>query len=299
MRTNVWGHSHLWKRRQWNALEGFTHVLVEAGRPLIPGGDWALGDGDIEALQALGLKVGLLWHGTDVRLPSLHMDLEPYSPYRDADPQWVEKLERLAQANHDLADRWGLAEFVSNPYLKAFRPKATWIPTLSNPDVWDAAPSPDNGHLPVVAHIPSQRIWKGTDVIRPILERLQGEGLLRYLDITNVLPKDMPAKIASADIVVDGIVNGQYGVVSLETMLSRRVSVAHTWDSTRQDIEAQSGLQVPVVEADPESFEGVIRDLVSDPVRRLQLGERGREYALDVHGQSRAASALEKFLRTS
>lgn len=187
---------------------------------------------------------------------------------------------------------------MSNPYLKAFRPAATWIPTLSNPDRWDAAPITDDGHLPVVAHIPSQRIWKGTEVIRPILEKLEKEGLLRYLDITNVLPEDMPTMIASADIVVDGIVNGQYGVVSLETMLSRRVAIAHTWESTRADKAADSGLEVPVVEADPGSFENVVRNLVSDPDCRRQLGERGREYVIDVHGQQRAASAMEKFLGT-
>lgn len=296
VRKNVWGHSHLWKKRQANALADFTHIIVEAGQPILPDGEWSLRDSDIESLLDAGLKVALLWHGTDVRLPSKHMELEPFSPYRQGNPDWVATLERTAQANHDLADRWGLPEFVSNPYLTTFRPDATWVPTLSDPVRWDAAPLKVEGRLPVVAHMPSQRIWKGTDIIRPVLQSLEAQGILRYRDVTQVPTSDMPGVIASSDVVVDGIVNGQYGVASLETMLSRRVAVAHTWESTRAQIEASSGLRVPVVEATPDSFEEVIRELVRDPDALPQLGESGREYVQTVHSPSVAAEALAPFL---
>lgn len=296
VRMNVWGYSHLWKRRQLEELARFTHVIVEAGAPLIVDEGWQLTSRQIENLQELGLKVALMWHGTDVRLPSKHQLLEPFSPYRDASPEWVEEVERLAQANHDLADGLGIPEFVSNPYLRAFRSGATWVPTLSDPDRWDAPLPSEDGHLPVVLHVPSQGVWKGTDQIRATLRKLESEGLLRFIDVANISPEKMPALVASADIVVDGILNGQYGVASLEAMLSRRVAVAHTWQSTREHIREEYGLDAPVVEADPSSLEQVMRALVADPQYRARLGEQGRDYVLKVHSKDNAAAALRPFL---
>lgn len=296
VRTNVWGYSTIWKARQRRELEKFTHVLVEAGRPILQDGGWSLVTRDIDLLRDMGLKVGLIWHGTDVRLPSRHLELEPFSPYRDADPNWVKSLEAQAQANHDLADALGLPEFVSNPYLLSFRPQATWLPTLSDPERWNADLPADDGHLPVVLHVPSQRVWKGTDIVRPILQRLEKEGLIRYIDVTVVPPDEMPALVASADIVVDGILNGQYGVASLEAMLSRRVAVAHTWKQTRGAIQEGFGVEVPVVEADPDSFEDVIRGLAADPEQRRSIGSAGRDFTLKVHSEQLVASALEPFL---
>lgn len=296
VRVNVWGHSHLWKRRQAKELAKFTHVIIEAGRPLIVDQDWTLTRRHVEELQEQGIKVALLWHGTDIRLPSMHMRLEPSSPYFSSDQDWVDNLEATAQANHDLGETLGVPEFVSNPYLRSFRPRATWLPTLSDPDRWDAPLPRDDGHTPVVLHVPSQRVWKGTDLIRPILHRLEDEGTIKYVDVTVVPPHEMPTLVASADIIVDGIVNGQYGVASIEAMLSRRVTVAHTWDETRRRIYADTGMQVPVVEATPGSFEQVIRGLAAAPARRLELGEAGRKYAQKVHGSAAAAQALAGFL---
>lgn len=145
-------------------------------------------------------------------------------------------------------------------------------------------------------HVPSQRMWKGMDIIRPILQGLEAEGVIRYLDVRAVPLEQMPALIASADIVVDGLLNGQYGVASLEAMLSQRVAVAHTWAQTRETIRDDHGLEVPVVEADPNSFEDVICGLAADPEQRRRLGEEGRAFTLKVHSERRAASALEPFL---
>ena len=100
-------------------------MLVQAGRPILQEDGWSLARRDIEALQGMGMQVGLLWRGTDARLPPRHLGFEPFSPYRGADANWVEKLEVQAQANHDLADEVGVPEFVSNPYLLSFRPQAT------------------------------------------------------------------------------------------------------------------------------------------------------------------------------
>lgn len=298
VRTNVWAYSHVWKRRQEKALRDATHVIIEAGMPLLhsEGSQPGLTVEDVRRLQNMGLEVALLWHGTDVRLPTRHKELEPFSPYRDHEDVADSRMEAVVRSHHALADELGVPEFVSNPYLRAFRPNATWVPTLADPERWDM-PAPPPRALPRVLHIPSSGPMKGSVFIRQAMKKLEAAGIIDYCEAQGIAAAQMPALVAEADIVIDGIVNGQYGVASLEAMLARRVAVAHTWDSVRQELADMSGREVPVVEATPDTISEVVASLAKDDDRRLRLGEEGREFVLSVHSPAAAASALGPFLR--
>lgn len=304
VRKNVWAYSHLWQRRQQEALENATHVIIEAASPIVPTtkddrGAWRLTVQEVRDLQAKGVKVALLWHGTDVRLPSKHAELEKFSPYTGFQDFTESRLERVVRENYDLADELGVTEFVSNPYLRAFRPTAVWLPTQADPERWDMVGPGDRcpQHArPVVLHAPSSGPMKGTDAIRGAMAALDERGLIDYREITGVPSEDMPRHVAEADIVIDGIRNGQYGVASLEAMLARRVAVAHVWDSVRKEMATTTGMDLPVVEANPETIGRVVESLVSDPDLRRELGERGREYVLNAHSQAAAARVLSGFL---
>ena len=158
VRRNVGQWSHIWGRNQLKAIkDGFTHVLIEAELPILGG----LYEGDlrkeVEALQDAGVRVGTVAHGTDVRLPSKHRELEPYSPFTEGFPH-LEALEKKVAENHDLLDELNLPEFVSTPDLLQFRPNAEWLPTVSDPEKWGNLKDTQLGsRKPVVLHFPSRR----------------------------------------------------------------------------------------------------------------------------------------------
>src|SRR5205085_2174530 len=67
-----------------------SHVLVEAMRPLLgvtdpttgaDGWDPYLGRADADELARSGRRVGLLFHGSEVRRPEVHAHLTPWSPF--------------------------------------------------------------------------------------------------------------------------------------------------------------------------------------------------------------------------
>lgn len=298
VKNNVWAYSHIWRRRQSHALYNATHVVIEAASPLLsdassPG--WKLTVNQVRDLQRAGVKVALLWHGTDIRLPTKHQELEPFSPYETAEAAANSRMESVVRENLALADELDVPEFVSNPYLKAFRPGAKWLPTLSDPSKWDL-PAPPHREVPLVLHAPSSGPMKGSDSIRQAMARLEKRGVIEYKELSGVPSEEMPAHVAQADIVIDGIRNGQYGVASLEAMLARRVAVAHVWDSVRSEMRNVSGMELPVVEATPETIGAVIESLAADPSRRRELGERGRGYVLKTHSEEAAAESLREFL---
>ncbi|MGB3829561.1 MAG: hypothetical protein WA962_12380, partial [Ornithinimicrobium sp.] len=114
-----------------------THVLCESGRPVL--GQFHRGSfvADLDALRSVGARVGLLFHGSDIRLPSQHAGLYPHSPFRDGSDHhsndhhgsdYHARLERAASERLRAIADFGGPTFVSTPDLLDFVPQATWLP---------------------------------------------------------------------------------------------------------------------------------------------------------------------------
>lgn len=300
VRRNVGQWSHIWGRNQLNAIkDGFTHVLVEAELPILGG----LFEGDlrreIASLQDAGIKVGTVAHGTDVRLPSKHREIEPFSPF-NADFPHLEALEKKVQENHDLLDDLNLPEFVSTPDLLRFRPNATWLPTVSDPVKWADLEEPQLGsRKPVVLHFPSRRpALKGGPYVDAAMERLADEGLIQYIAAENVPFAEVPALMERCDIVINQVGMGLYAMVAIEGMMAGRVVVSQVWDSVRETIFEETGLEVPVVEANPETLYEVVKDIAKNPDKHAHLGPAGQEFAAKVHSKDHAGEVLSTFLES-
>lgn len=286
--------SATWARRQERALRGFTHVLIEAGIPLFSAARREMLTSHVRRLQGMGLEVGLIWHGSDVRLPGLHASLEEFSPFLDED--FARPAYRTTAWAHRAADTLGVPEFVSTPDLLEFRPRATWLPTVVSAEEYSPSPEPPRPHRPVVVHAPSYAPIKGTTFIRAAGEKLAAEGIIDYVEVSGVTRAEVKELVRTSDIVVDSLTVGPYGVASIETMLLERVAVANVWESARNHITGATGLTSPVVQANPLTIEDVLRGLALDPERRATLGKQGRTFASEVHSRSYAAQVLAPFL---
>lgn len=291
----VYHRSREWQERELEAVLGFTHVLFEAERPLF--GRLFSRDVAQEAreLAARGISTAFMCHGTDIRLPSTHVDQTPWSPYLEPG-LYLDRYEAEARRNRALLDSLGRPTFVSTPDLLIDVPYATWCPVVVDPDRW-ARPAPTQRERLVVVHVPSHTTIKGTQLIRPALERLAAEGVVDYREITGVPSADMPEIFAGADVVLDQFRLGSYGVAACEAMASGRVVLGHVLPQVRDVVRATTGLELPVVEATPDTVEEVLRGMAADPDRRRSIGAQGAEYVREVHdGRLSAAVLLDKWV---
>ena len=123
--------SAVWQRRVREAVRSrFTHVIYEAGRHLF--GDVyreSVAD-EIRWLQAAGLRVAMLTHGTDMRLPSRHAEAHADSPFRATDWPLVPALEAEARRNRALLDEVRVPIFASTPGMLDDVPEARWLPVV-------------------------------------------------------------------------------------------------------------------------------------------------------------------------
>ncbi|MEV4774299.1 hypothetical protein [Microbacterium sp. LWH12-1.2] len=279
-----------WQRRQFDAASRATHVLIEAEEP--PFGRMLSRSvvAQAAALQDRGVDVAYLAHGTDVRLPSRHMSDNPWSHYGDP-TVYAPRAEVLAARNIRLLEASGRPLFVSTPDLLDHLPSASWCPVVVDPARW-ATERPRDATGPLrVAHVPSVSTVKGTQLILPALEKLAAEGAIDLQLIQGVPSADMPAVFAAADVVVDQVRIGSYGVAACEAMAAGCIVVGHVSPRVREEVERRTGRALPVVESDPLSVETTLRGLaaLSD---RSGIRAAGIDFVHHVHDGRMAAAVL-------
>ncbi|MDF0514637.1 hypothetical protein PX701_13480 [Agromyces sp. H3Y2-19a] len=289
--------SRSWQRHQHDAVSsGFGHVLVEAERHLFGRVYDQTVEQQVRDLIVRGVRVAMVAHGSEVRLPSRHAATHPDSPFADRDWDQVAVFERQAAENLALLDRLGLPVFVSTLGLLEDLPAAEWLPVVVDPEAWSGGAEPLERPRPVVAHAPSSGRIKGSDLVDPALARLESEGLIEYLRVTGVPATQMPDVYRGADIVLDQFRVGDYGVAACEAMAAGRVVVGHVDRTVRDGILARTGLELPIVESRGGEIERILRSLVADRDAARRVAERGPAFVRAVHDGRRSAEALGGFL---
>ena len=292
--------SSKWQQRQHQAVSnGFTHVLIEAERnPFGRVFDQTVVDQARSLIEA-GVRVAMLAHGTDLRLPSRHAASEPFSPFRAGEWDQTPALEQEALRNRQMLEELALPVYVSTLGLLADAPEgARWLPVVVDPEVWSPGPNVGERGVPVVVHAPSRGVVKGSDLIEPTMRKLHEEGVVEYRRISGVPASEMPDIYRGADIVLDQFRLGDYGVAACEAMLTGRVVIGHVSDAVRQEVAQRTGYELPIIEATPDSLEKVIRRLGEAPTNLRQIGDEGRAFVAAIHDGRLSAKALEPFLTT-
>lgn len=287
-----------WQSAQREAILGnATHVLLESAKPLF--GD-AVGRGaedDLFLLREAGIRVALLFHGSDLRDPEAHRRAERHSPYADGLWKLTPALEIRARRAKRLIERSEVPVFVSTPDLLDDAPKANWLPVVVDSSRWNSDHAPLwHGGRPIVAHVPSAAIVKGTDLIDGTLRKLDAEGVIEYRRVEGIVNAEMPNAYRSADIVLDQFRLGSYGVAACEAMAAQRIVVSHVSSAVRKKVATITGQILPIFQAEADELSEVLRAIAADPTNALELAARGPDYVTSVHDGEMSSRVLASWL---
>lgn len=285
--------STAWAEAEWEAARRFTHVLVEAERSMFGrrfGRDLLA---EIDALTADGVSVAYLCHGTDIRDPDAHARLTKWSPYPE-DPR-TDFLRTDAAANLALISERRLPTFVSTPDLIADVPWARWCPVVIDPSRFAAArsmPAVSETALRVL-HVPSAPVQKGTHLIAPAMESLASRRAdIAYESLSSVPAAKIPEMFAAMDILLDQFRLGSYGVAACEAMSAGRIVVGHVLPFVRERVRDDFGIELPIVEATPDTLDEVLNELADDRDRAREIAAAGPPFVDLVHSGRASARAL-------
>lgn len=166
-------------------------------------------------------------------------------------------------------------------------PEAEVIPPGIDIGRIEPAPASDRAR-PLIVHAPSSRRRKGTEHVIAACE-----GLAADLELVEGLRHDEAfERYRAADIVVDQLNSGWYGVFAIEAMALGKPVVAHLREEPVRRTEEALGVRIPIVPATKDDLADRLRPLVESVAERRRVGAESRAYVERVHDLERVTDRL-------
>lgn len=188
-----------------------------------------------------------------------------------------------------LHSRFADALVVSTPDLLEWSAKAIWIPNPIDLRKYQYIGIDDRDDNLRILHAPTDPHVKGTEYVVKAVESLRQEGYGVELDLVMNLRRDEAIKhYMQADIVVDQLLIGWYGVFAIECMaLGKPVCVY-----IREDLEKYIPPKA-LVNTSPNNLKERLRVLIEDVDIRKSVGMRGRRFVEDTHDAEKIARRMD------
>ena len=147
---------------------------------------------------------------------------------------------------------------------------------------------PSDRTRPLIVHAPSHRGRKGTEHVVAACDELDAD-----LELVEGLHHDEAfERYRAADIVVDQLNAGWYGLFAIEAMALGKPVVTFLHEEAVRRTEDAFGVRVPIVNATKESLREQLPPLVASAAERRRLGAASRAYVERVHDLERATDRL-------
>jgi glycosyltransferase involved in cell wall biosynthesis len=179
------------------------------------------------------------------------------------------------------------AEIVGSYDAIRWVPEAEFVPP--GIDVASIAPAPPTDRArPVILHAPSSRRRKGTEHVLAACEGLEADLVL----VEGLDHREAFERYREADIVVDQLNAGWYGLFAIECMALGKPVVTYLHEEALRRTEEELGIRVPLVSATKDDLRARLERLVADAAERRRLGAASRAYVEQVHDLERVADRL-------
>jgi len=265
-------------------LGGWDVYHFHFGRTLIPPHNV-----DLPLYRALGRQVVFHYHGCDVRDRAHMLARHARAACTECDPFCNPARQQRVRAS---AERFADRELVSTPDLLESAPRALHLPVAL--DLADYPFAPPRGPVRRVVHAPTNRLIKGTRYVEAAFEAVRPRFPEVRFEVVEGRPwRELIAILAGADVVVDQLFMGWYGMVAVEAMALGKPVLCFV----RDDFESRL-TGCPLVRCTRENLAERLAETLSEGTDRGTLGERGRAYAEREHAAPVIAARLLSLYRS-
>ena len=284
-------------------VSNYKGILIESMRPLFS--LHTLRDysafqtfDDIDLLKKSKVKVGIVFHGSDIRDTQAHAQREMFSPYGTPSTELTllqSRAREFREAGRQ-ASKMHIPVFVTTPDLLLDIPEAHWLPIVIDVEHFVSAgrmrlPWSDKSPMKVLFQ-PSRGWLKSSAFVEPILERLSNEGVIQLIPNDQIAHDLMADRMASADLIIDRF-DGIAGVTSMEALAVGRVVIANIAKWAYKGAEATP----PVLHATPDTLEATLRDVALKREAFAWDTTKGLAYVQRWHDGRESAARIVKRLK--
>ncbi|MEM5805351.1 MAG: glycosyltransferase [Candidatus Aenigmatarchaeota archaeon] len=181
---------------------------------------------------------------------------------------------------------------VSSPDLLEFLPEARFFPVAIDLEEWNLVKyKKDKNDTLTILHAPTDRFIKGTDIILKTINELKKEGYnIRFLLLEAIPRVEVKKFYSKADIVIDQILLGWYGVFSVECMALGKPVCAYIRDDLKKFAKG-----CPIINVNKENIKEKLKKVIESKNLREKISKKSVKYVKKVHDSVKIAEKIINF----
>lgn len=226
------------------------------------------------------------FHGSELR----------WSSYRKKPPYWSGELTEFTKGQQVIlnrifkyTDKVILHDDELRKHLPASIKKIYIVPLRIDLD--NFLPQYPDGKVkrPIIVHAPSDRAIKGSCYIIQAIESLKQKYDFEFILVQNKNQAEALEIYKKADIIIDQLFIGTYGVFALEALALGKPVISYI----SEDMIKTFPDSLPIVNANTNNLLNKIEMLIINPELRKKLGVQGRQY-VEMYHDAKTIAKLQK-----
>lgn len=236
---------------------------------------------DLFVLRLLRKRMFMTYHGDDIRQGDRSRELFPVHFVSDVHVGYYDDYsDRRKRKNAAIFARYCQQLFAISPDLLPMAPAGTTLIRHAgiDPAEW-TVPSVSifSSGRPLVVHAPSEPNVKGTKYIKAAVDRLKVRGLeFDFVVIEGMANAEARGWYEKADLIVDQLLLGWYGVLALECMALGKPVISYIRPEDLSLVQKDLVTDIPVISATPVTIETVLEECLRSPDKMRAVGQASR-----------------------
>ena len=244
---------------------------------------------DLKILKLFHKKVFFEFHGSDIRDNEIAYKRNPYFNF-PFDKKAQERMNRQNEKICKEATGIIIHDYELFAYLPNFLKEVYYVPLRL--DISALLPSypKETKEKVTIVHAPSNAQKKGTEHVVRAIGHLEKKYPIEFILVQDKTQKEARELYAKADIIVDQLYAGTYGVFAIEGMALGKPVITYIMD----EMLGMFPPELPIQSASAKTVQDVLERLILSPQLRREIGMAGRKYVEDYHDYRKVAAYLRK-----
>ncbi|MCX7877355.1 MAG: glycosyltransferase [Ignavibacteria bacterium] len=237
--------------------------------------------GDLKILKMMGKKTGMIYVGCDIRDKNLNLTSpDKYTICKNCSDEYQKKIrcymeEKIKET--EIIQKYISASFAHPFDATILKGKIHYFYTSRELDKYK--PQYRLNERIKIVHAPSDDGIKGTKYVIKAIETLKREGCeFDFELIRNKSNDETLEAIRNSDILIDQMVLGYYGLVSVEGMALGKTVVCYIKEKLYDYLP-----DLPIINLNPDNLAEGLKELIQNREKLTETGKLGREFAEKYH----------------
>jgi glycosyltransferase involved in cell wall biosynthesis len=256
----------------------------------------ALDDGeDLQWANDMNKPILIEWLGSDIRNPELLKNYNPFFPevYNNGYEYHSVESEANSTSRQMLFSRFHATPVLCPEMILYLKKDAfpTFKSVFQRIDCCNFEiyyPNPQK-KIPIIVHSPTAAVAKGTNIILSVIEELRHEYQFEFILLHNLTRKEVLEKIMIADIFLDQLIIGGYGMAAMEAMSFGKPVLTYVMPKV---YELGLPANCPIVNTNPENLKAQLIKLITNGQLRHEIGQQSRMYIEEYHDADKLSHQL-------